>query len=131
MVVHPLRAYTEPHQQTDTTRLATHRTWLLEVPLLLVNTHLHSIIHSGLCYITHSSMLEQADIQLIETIINLPEQQIMTKRSLTQLRAVKHNATGVRDNECFCSGVRRKVWYKDFLIWYESMTIDVEYEANT
>jgi hypothetical protein len=67
-------------------------------------------------------MLEQTDIQLIETILNLPEEETMKKSSLVQLRAVKQKATGVRDKECFCSGVRRKVWYKDFLTWYEANT---------
>lgn len=64
-------------------------------------------------------MLEQADIQLIESIIALPEAEIMTKRSLNQLKQVKVTATKVIDKECFCSTVRRKVWYKDFLSWYE------------
>ncbi len=95
---------------------------MLEVSLVLVNLGLLTIIHCGLCHITHSSMLEQTDIQLIETILNLPEEETMTKSSLVQLRAVKQKATGVRDKECFCSGVRRKVWYKDFLTWYEANT---------
>ncbi len=122
MVVHPLRAYPGLHRHHDTTRLATHCTRLLEVSLILVNLSLLTIIHCGLCHITHSSMLEQTDIQLIETILNLPEEETMTKSSLVQLRAVKQKATGVRDKECFCSGVRRKVWYKDFLTWYEANT---------
>jgi hypothetical protein len=67
-------------------------------------------------------MLEQVDIQLIETILNLPEEETMKKSSLVQLRAVKQKVSGVRDKECFCSGVRRKVWYKDFLTWYEANT---------
>ena len=75
-----------------------------------------------MCHITHSRMLEQVDIQLIETILNLPEEETMMKRSLVQLRAVKQKVSGIRDKECFCSGVRRKVWYKDFLIWYEANT---------
>jgi hypothetical protein len=67
-------------------------------------------------------MLEQTDIQLIETILNLPEEETMTKSSLVKLRAVKQQVTGIRDKECFCSGVRRKVWLKDFNIWYEGAT---------
>jgi hypothetical protein len=123
MVVHPLRAYPGLHRhQAHTTRLAAHCTWLLEVSLILVNLGILTIIHCSLCYITHSSMLEQTDIQLIETILNLPEEQTMTKSSLVKLRAVKQQVTGIRDKECFCSGVRRKVWYKDFLTWYEANT---------
>ena len=64
-------------------------------------------------------MLEQTDIQLVESIINLPESEIMTKRSLNQLKQIKVAKTKVIDKECFCSTVRRKVWYKDFLSWYE------------
>jgi hypothetical protein len=67
-------------------------------------------------------MLEQADIQLIENILNLPEDRTMAKSSLVQLQKVKNRVTGIRDKECFCSAVRRKVWYKDFLIWYEANT---------
>jgi len=72
-----------------------------------------------MCYFTYSSMLTETDIQLVESIITLPENEIMTKRSLSQLKMVKFMATKVVDKECFCSTVRRKVWYKDFLSWYE------------
>jgi len=72
-----------------------------------------------MCYFTYSSMLEQTDIQLVESIIALPEKEILTKRSLSQLKMVKFMATREIDKECFCSTVRRKVWYKDFLSWYE------------
>jgi len=92
---------------------------MLEVYVILDSTNLLTIIHRSLCYITYSSMLEQADIQLVESIIALPEKEIMTKRSLSQLKMVKFMATKVMDKECFCSTVRRKVWYKDFLSWYE------------
>ena len=123
MVVHSLRAHSGLHRhQTHTTRLATYCTWMLEVSLVLVHMGLLTIIHCGLCHITHCCMLEQTDIQLIETILNLPEEQTMKKSSLVQLQRVKNRVTGIRDKECFCSGVRRKVWYKDFLTWYEANT---------
>jgi hypothetical protein len=92
---------------------------MLEVYVILDCTNLFTIIHSGLCHFTHSSMLTETDIQLVESIITLPESEIMTKRSLNQLKMVKFMATKVIDKECFCSTVRRKVWYKDFLSWYE------------
>lgn len=92
---------------------------MLEVYVILDSTYLLTIIHSGLCHIINCSMLTEADIQLIESIITLPEAEIMTKRSLNQLKMVKFMATKVIDKECFCSTVRRKVWYKDFLSWYE------------
>jgi hypothetical protein len=92
---------------------------MLEVYVILDCINLFTIIHSGLCHITHSSMLTETDIQLVESIIALPESEIMTKRSLSQLKMVKVAHTKVIDKECFCSTVRRKVWYKDFLSWYE------------
>lgn len=92
---------------------------MLEVYVILVNTNLFTIIHSGMCHIFNCCMLKQTDIQLIESIIALPEASIMTKRSLGQLKMIKVAYTGVMDKECFCSTVRRKVWYKDFLSWYE------------
>jgi hypothetical protein len=122
LVVHPLRAHPRLHQHHDTTRLATHRTWLLEVPLLLGYTHLLTVIHSGMCHITHSSMLEQTDIQLITELLNQPEDRILTKRTLIQLQRIKSRVTGIKDKECFCASVRRKVWLKDFNIWYEGAT---------
>ena len=81
--------------------------------------NLLTIIHCSMCYFTYSRMLTETDIQLIESIINLPESEIMTKRSLSQLKQIKVAHTKVIDKECFCSTVRRKVWYKDFLSWYE------------
>ena len=92
---------------------------MLEVYVFLDSTHLLTIIHCGLCHFTNSSMLTETDIQLVESIIALPESEIMTKRSLSQLKMVKVAHTGIIDKECFCSTVRRKVWYKDFLSWYE------------
>ena len=122
MVVHPLRAHTRLHQHHDTTRLDTHRTWLLEVYLLLGNTHLLTVLHRCMCHITHSRMLEQTDIQLITELLNQPEDRILTKRTLIQLQRIKSRVTGIKDKECFCASVRRKVWLKDFNIWYEGAT---------
>jgi hypothetical protein len=92
---------------------------MLEVYVILDSTNLLTIIHRSMCYFTYSSMLTETDIQLVESIINLPENETMTKRSLSQLKRVKVAHTGIVDKECFCSTVRRKVWYKDFLSWYE------------
>jgi len=95
---------------------------MLEVSLVLVNLGILTVLHRCMCHITHSRMLEQTDIQLIESILNLPEDRTMVKSSLVKLQQVKNRVTGIRDKECFCSGVRRKVWYKDFLTWYEANT---------
>jgi hypothetical protein len=67
-------------------------------------------------------MLEQTDIQLITELLNQPEDRILTKRTLIQLQRIKVKATGIKDKECFCASVRRKVWLKDFNIWYEGAT---------
>lgn len=61
-------------------------------------------------------MLEQTDIQLIEELLSQPE----TKRTLIQLQRIKNKVTGTKDKECFCASVRRKVWLKDFKLWYET-----------
>lgn len=122
LVVYPLRAHTRLHQHHDTTRLATHRTWVLEVYLLLGNTHILTVLHRCMCHITHSRMLEQTDIQLITELLNQPEDRILTKRTLIQLQRIKSRVTGIKDKECFCASVRRKVWFKDFNIWYEGAT---------
>lgn len=122
MVVHPLRAHTRLHQHHDTTRLATHCLRLLEVYILLGSTHLLTVLHRCMCHITHIRMLEQTDIQLITELLNQPEDRILTKRTLIQLQRIKVKATGIKDKECFCASVRRKVWLKDFNIWYEGAT---------
>jgi hypothetical protein len=72
-----------------------------------------------MCNIFGSSMVEQTYIQSIDTILSLPEDQLLTKKSLIQLQRIKNEITGGREKECFCSMVRRKVWLKDFIQWYE------------
>ena len=92
---------------------------MLEVYVILDCMDILRELHHSLCHITHCRMLEQTDIQLIDTILNQPEDKILTKRSLIQLQQVKNRVTGSKDKECFCALVRRKVWYKDFIQWYE------------
>jgi hypothetical protein len=67
-------------------------------------------------------MLEETDIQLIDILLNQTEDKILTKSTLIKLQQVKNKATGSKDKECFCSMVRRKVWLKDFLTWYEGLS---------
>ena len=87
--------------------------------VILDNYDLFTIIPFGMCHITYCSMFEQSYIQSIDSILNLPEKELLTKRSLIQLQRIKNEITGERDKECFCSMVRRKVWIKDFVKWYE------------
>jgi hypothetical protein len=42
-----------------------------------------------------------------------------TKKSLIPLKKIKERITEQYDRECFCSMVRRKIWYKDFTEWHE------------
>jgi hypothetical protein len=65
-------------------------------------------------------MLKQIDIQLIESIIEQPEKEILKKSNLIKLQKIKVKTTGIIDKECFCASVRRKVWFKDFTQWYEA-----------
>ena len=67
-------------------------------------------------------MLEETDIQLIEELLNQPEDKVLTKSTLIKLQRTKNKVTGAKDKECFCSMVRRKVWLKDFLVWYEGLS---------
>ena len=102
--------------------MATYSLRLLEVHLLLDCMDILRIIHLSMCYITYSSMVEQTYIQSIDSILSLPENELLTKRNLIQLQNIKNELTGGREKECFCSMVRRKVWLKDFIQWYEGVS---------
>ena len=49
----------------------------------------------------------------------MDERERLTKKVLNKLKAIKVSVTGKPDKECFCSQIRRKIWYKDFTNWYE------------
>jgi hypothetical protein len=67
-------------------------------------------------------MLEQADHELIQKIISLPDNLKTIKANVLQLKKIKDKVTNTYEKECFCSSVRRKIWYKDFRQWYEAYT---------
>jgi hypothetical protein len=67
-------------------------------------------------------MLEQADHELIQKIISLPDNLKTIKANVLQLKKIKDKVTNTYEKECFCSSVRRKIWYKDFRQWYEAFT---------
>ncbi len=69
-------------------------------------------------YIT--GMFEQAEQDIVNQIASLPDKDRPTKINLIKLRVIKENHTNVKERECFCSSVRRKIWYKDFIQWYEA-----------
>lgn len=70
-------------------------------------------IHLGAC-------LEQVDIDLIDKIDRQVDAIRYSKQSCGQLYKIRTKYDGPQPRECFCASVRRKVWYKDFMTWYES-----------
>ena len=67
-------------------------------------------------------MFTEAEQVIIQQVFSLPENEQSYKIHLLKLKAIKVRVTGTPDKECFCSGVRRKIWYKDFKQWYETIT---------
>jgi hypothetical protein len=65
--------------------------------------------------------LTQTDIEYIATVIAMDDVHRFSKKALLPLKRIKEKMTGKADKECFCSMVRRKIWYKDFINWYESI----------
>jgi hypothetical protein len=49
----------------------------------------------------------------------MPETERYSKKTLNVLKRIKVAETGQHDRECFCSQLRRKIWYKEFINWYE------------
>ena len=64
-------------------------------------------------------MFEQTDIDTIDRIDALDDAVKYSKNSCVQLFKIRTKYDGPQPRECFCASVRRKVWYKDFMIWYE------------
>jgi len=67
-------------------------------------------------------MLTDHDKVLINEIHSMDESKRYAKTNLNKLRSIKERITGIKDKECFCQSVRRRVWYTDFRKWYESYT---------
>ena len=65
-------------------------------------------------------MFEQVDIQVINEIAASQDVVKYSKVSLNKLKKIKELKTSKKDGECFCSNVRRRVWFKDFMQWFES-----------
>jgi hypothetical protein len=64
-------------------------------------------------------MFEQAEIDLIAEIEGLSENIRYSKHSCIRLLRIRIKYEGIQPRECFCASVRRRIWYKDFMIWYE------------
>ena len=65
-------------------------------------------------------MFEQAELQVIQDILSAQDVIKYSKVSLNKLKKIKELKTKKKDSECFCSNVRRRVWFKDFVTWFES-----------
>lgn len=63
--------------------------------------------------------VEQSDCQVVDRVLSLPESLRYSKHSLSELLKVRIKYEGKQPQECFCASVRRKVWFKEFSIWYE------------
>jgi hypothetical protein len=67
-------------------------------------------------------MFGQDERLFIESLKTANESTRTAKVTLNRLKAIKTRITNEVDKECFCSSVRRKIWYKNFMEWYESTT---------
>lgn len=65
-------------------------------------------------------MFTQAEFDEINEINASSEVVKYSKVSLNRLKKIKELKTGKKDPECFCSNVRRRVWFKDFMSWFEN-----------
>jgi hypothetical protein len=63
--------------------------------------------------------MDREQIEYITAVKAMPEQERYSKRTLNVLKRIKVAETGQPDRECFCSQLRRKIWYKEFINWYE------------
>jgi hypothetical protein len=63
--------------------------------------------------------MDREQIEYIKAVKAMPEQERYSKRTLNVLKRIKVAETGQPDRECFCSQLRRKIWYKEFINWYE------------
>ena len=64
-------------------------------------------------------MFEQTDIEIVDKIDAQSDAVKYSKHSCVQLYKIRVKYDGPQPRECFCASVRRKVWYKDFMVWYE------------
>jgi hypothetical protein len=67
-------------------------------------------------------MFEQIELEQINEINASQDVIKYSKVSLNKLKKIKELKTGKKDAECFCSNVRRRVWFKDFMQWFENNT---------
>jgi hypothetical protein len=93
--------------------------------IFLANIIMHLVFCSGnycgsiVVYTT--GMFTEAEQVIIQQVFSLAEKEQSYKINLIKLKAIKDRLIGY-EKECFCSSVRRKIWFKDFKQWYETYT---------
>lgn len=65
-------------------------------------------------------MFAETEIELIESLRDADPIIKSAKVSCIKLSAIRIRITGIKEKECFCSQVRRRIWIKDFYNWYDS-----------
>lgn len=65
-------------------------------------------------------MFTETELQTINEINDAQDVVKYSKSSLNKLKRIKEQKTNKKESECFCSNVRRRVWFKDFMTWVES-----------
>jgi len=63
--------------------------------------------------------MDREQIDIITAVREMPETERYSKKTLNVLKRIKVTETGMPGRECFCSQLRRKIWYKEFINWYE------------
>ena len=67
-------------------------------------------------------MFDQAEIEYINEIAASSDASKYAKRTLKALYRIYDEHTGEKTDDCFCASTVRKIYYKDFINWYESNT---------
>ena len=78
--------------------------------------------YCGSIVVYTTGMFTEAEQVIIQEVFSLAEKEQSYKIHLLKLKPIKVRVTGIPDKECFCGGVRRKIWLKDFKQWYETYT---------
>lgn len=101
---------------------------MLEVYLILDHFSHHrqhrscsTRLNGGLSDYSMDTGLTQTELKYIAQVIEMDDAHRFSKKALLPLKKIKERVEGKPDRECFCSMVRRKIWYKDFINWYESI----------
>ena len=66
-------------------------------------------------------MFTEAEIELINKAKELPEDLRCTKKIAIGLRDIRNRVMNEKNTNCMCGLVYRKIYVKDFFIWYESL----------